>query len=166
MRALLLCALGVLVVPGAVTSASSAQTRGCPTSVDRAHLVRATGRGSLVGRRTGHRVQLVLLHVSRSAFRVAIAGRHSCRVDLVRFEHRWKSAPYQLHARLQGPAGSWEIRVAFEHYDAARHVLRARGLLEDHCVASCRETSAIASQADNSTEIVYASTFVPFDSSF
>jgi hypothetical protein len=166
MRALLLYVFGVLALPGAATGASSAPTGMCPTRVDRAHVVRAKGRGSLVHRRAGHRVELVLLHVSRSAFRLAIAGRGSCRVDLLRFEQRWKSAPYELHARLRSPAGSWEIRVGFVHYDAARHLLRVRGRLEDHEVASHPAHHPIPSQIDNSTEVVYASTFVPFDSSF
>ncbi len=138
----------------------------CPMRVDRAHVVRAKGRASLVHRLPGHRVALVLLHVSRSALRLAIAGRGSCRVDLVRFEQRWKSSPYSLHARLRSPAGSWEIRVGFVHYDAARQLLRIRGRLEDHERTSHPADKSIPSQADNATEIVYASTFVPFDSSF
>src|SRR5665213_3731018 len=106
MRPWLLCASAVLALLGVATSASSAQTSGCLASVDRAHVVRASGRVSLVHRRSGDRVELVLLHVSRSALRVAIAGKRSCGVDLVRFEHRWKGTPYELHARLRSPAGS------------------------------------------------------------
>jgi hypothetical protein len=165
MRALLICVGALLALPGAATTASSAQTGGCPSRADRAHVVRAIGHAGLIHRRTGHRVEIVLLGVSRSGVRLAIARRGSCRVDLVRFEQRWKSAPYQLHARLRSAAGSWEIRVGFVHYDAARHLLRARGLLEDHEVAD-QVNDASASQMNNSTEIVYASTFVPFDSSF
>ncbi len=166
MRGLLLCVLGFLALPAVASSASSGQTRMCATGLDRAHAVRAKGHGSLVYRRTGHRVELVLLHVSRSALRLAIAGHGSCRVDLARFEHRWKRAPYELHARLRRPGGSWEIRVGFMHYDAARHLLRIRGRLEDHEVVSRPAGKYIPSQEDNSTEVVYASTYVPFDSSF
>ncbi|MDQ6820370.1 MAG: hypothetical protein M3076_08565 [Actinomycetota bacterium] len=166
MRAWLICILGGLALLGAATSASSAQKGMCQRRVDRAHVVRATGGGSLVHRRAAHRVELVLLHVSRSALRLAIAGHGSCRVDLAGFEQRWKSGRYQLHARLRSAGGSWEIRVGFVHYDAARHLLRVRGRVEDHEVTGHPTNSFIPSQANDSTEIVYASTFVPFDSSF
>ena len=166
MRALLLGAFGVFALPAAATGTSSAQASTCPTLVDHAHVVRAKGRGSLVHKRASHRVELVLLHASRSAFRLALAGSNSCRVDLVRFEHRWRSAKYQLHARLRSSSGSWEIRVSFLHYDAARHLLRIRGRLEDHELTSRPPGKSIPSQADNATEIVYASNFIPFDSSF
>ncbi len=165
-RVLLLGAFGVVALPAATTGASSAHASMCATLVDHAHVVRAKGRGSLVHKRASHRVELVLLHVSRSAFRLALAGSNSCRVDLVRFEHRWRSAQYQLHARLRSSSGSWEIRVSFLHYDAARHLLRIRGRLEDHELTSRPPGKSIPSQADNATEIVYASNFIPFDSSF
>jgi hypothetical protein len=166
MRALLLCVVGVLTLLGSTTSASSAGTGMCPRRVDHAHVVRAKGSASLVHGRSGHRVELVLLYVNRSALRLRVAGHGSCGVDLVAFERRWKSAPYQLHARLRSPTGSWEVRVGFVHYDAARHLLRVRGRLEDHEVTGHPPEKLIPAQQDNSTEIVYASTFVPFDSSF
>lgn len=165
-RIAVLATVGSLALAGVMTSASSAHTGPCATRVDRTHVIRVRGHVSVVHRISGHRVELVLLHASRFALRLDIAGPDSCRVDLVRFERRWRSAPYELHARLRTPAGSWEIRVTFEHYDTARDLLRVRGILEDHEVTARAARTAFASQQNDATEIVYASDFIPFDSSF
>lgn len=157
--------------PGATASAvpagaPSLNTQGCATSLDRAHMLRTRSRGRVVIRRTGDLMELALHQVGRYATRLAVSRHDSCHVDLVRFEHRWQSAIRELHARLRSPTGSWEIRVTFVHYDAARHILTARGHLEDHEVSSRAAAVCNTGQACNPTEIVYASNFIPFDSSF
>jgi hypothetical protein len=148
--------LGLALLPGGPATASGGD---CPTRVDDDHALRASGSSARVRTRpNGHKV-LVLRDVGPSGRRVSVEdGDAVCAVRLARFEKHWTRLTYELHARLRGPSGSWAVRVRFVDYDPDRRVLRARGRLTDHRSAP--------RQTDPSWEIVYASTFVPFDSSF
>ena len=159
MRRLLIVSSCVLLLAAMLVPGSGAATgASCPARVDGKHVVRVRSDASLVHDRSGNRKELVVRHVGRFGQRLARAGGASCRVDLDAFAGHWTKVRTELHARLTNGSGSWAIRVRFVDYDAERHVLRARGELED--------SRAGGRQMNNATELVYASTFVPFDSSF
>ena len=148
-----------LLLTVSFSGGSPTQAAGCKTKIDSKHVLRASGTTSVVKTRKSKRKELVLRGVTPSALRDSLDGESStCSVDLNRFERHWKKLRYDLHAQLRSPSGKWAIKVSSIDYDPVKHTLRARGRLVGK--------RAVPRQIDPSTEIVYASTFVPFDSSF
>ena len=148
--------LAAVVVAMAATGAQASSKKPCTPVVDKNHIVRATGAKAFVKEIKGGMRELVVRGVGSSAARHALDDETECKIDLDRFEHGFRVSPRELHARL----GHVAVRVTSFDYDAATHTLRAKGRIEHEPHA------AHAAQMDSSTEIVFASTFVPFDSSF
>jgi hypothetical protein len=143
-------AAALLTVLVAVPAGSA---EGCrAVRVDDAHSLRATGTEVHVRVRDGGRKVIVLRGVPAAAVRHALDDGSTCTVGLERFEGHFRRVAYELHARV----GRHAIRVRSVEYDGDRRVLRVRG----------RAERAAARQSDTSTIIIFASTFVPFDSSF
>jgi hypothetical protein len=137
----------------ATALAPTTAASGCSGAhVDDGHVLKAQGASVRVRALDRGRKVIVLRGVPGKAVRRELDGGETCKVGLDRFEGRWKRLGYELHARL----GRHAIRVTAVHYDPERRVLRTRGRVER---SGPRQTV-------DSTLIVYASTFVPFDSSF
>ncbi|MEI2702884.1 MAG: hypothetical protein V9E83_10840 [Baekduia sp.] len=146
-------AIAILAVAGADAPASAPPA--CTPHVDRNHVVRAKGAKGFVKSTKGGARELVVRGVGPTGARQAIDDETGCDVDLDRFEHGFRTSPRELHARM----GRVAVRVTSFDYDAASGTLRTKGRIE-------HARAAQAAQMVNSTEIVYASTFIPFDSSF
>lgn len=129
----------------------------CHPHVSDGHVVRAEGSNSFVKAAKGGIRELVVRGVDPSAARHAIEEESRCEVELEAFEQHFRTTPYKLHARV----GRHAIRVRSLDYDPETKTLRTRGKLE----RTPKRTRASISDA-TPTQIVYASTFIPFDSSF
>ena len=153
--AVLTAAVSLAATAGAHAAASTKNQ--WHTRVDKTHRVHANGAKGFVKVTKGGVRELVMRGVGPSAARRTLSGRTQCAVDLERFEERFRTAPHELHARLDGIA----VRVTSVEYDADSSTLRAKGKIEH-----APQGAAQAAQKVDKTSVVFASTFIPFDSSF
>jgi hypothetical protein len=131
----------------------------CVPHVKDGHVVRATGTKSFVKAKKGGARELVVRGVEPTAVRRVIEEDTGCDIDLEEFEQRFLRAPYELHARVRRHA----ILVQSFTYDAAAKTLRVQGRHERE---PKREQRSAPRQTLSATQLVFASTFIPFDSSF
>lgn len=136
-----------------------AATPACVPQVKDGHVVRATGAKAFVKAQKGGIRELVVRGVDPAAELRELEAETGCKIDLEEFEQRFRRMPHELHARV----GRHAIRVTALRYDLETKTLRTKGKLEREPKRTSRSTTR---QALNSTQIVYASTFIPFDSSF
>lgn len=132
-----------------------AATPACVPHVKDGHVVRAAGTKHFVKEQKGGIRELVVRGVEPTAALHELEEETGCDIELEAFEQRFRSSPYELHARV----GRHAIRVRSFTYDPGTKTLRTKGKLE-------REPRSAPRQTMNVTQIVYASTFIPFDSSF
>lgn len=143
----------------AAAIALAASSPACPPVVADGHHVRATGASHFVKAKKGGHREIVVRGVDPAAVRQHVEDETGCEFELAAFVDAFRAAPHELHARV----GRHAIRVREISYDPATMTLRTKGRLERDPKAKRR---ASARQAANATMVVYASTFIPFDSSF
>lgn len=131
----------------------------CVPHVKDGHVVRATGTKAFVKAQKGGVRELVVRGVDPAAELRELEEESGCKIDLEEFEQRFRRAPHELHARV----GRHAVRVKSFTYDRETKTLRTKGTLEREPKRTSRSTTR---QALNLTQVVYASTFIPFDSSF
>lgn len=134
-------------------------TPACVPKVDDGHVVRAAGTTSFVKEQKGGIRELVVRGVEPEAALHKLEEETGCKIKLEEFEQRFRRTPHELHARV----GRHAVRVRSFDYDPATKTLRTKGKLERE---PKRESQSAPRQAPNITQIVFASTFIPFDSSF
>lgn len=146
------------MLPSLAAAAVLAAAPACPPHVADGHVVRAAGSHAFVKATKGGIRELVVRGVEPSAARHAVEAETTrCDVELKAFVEHFRTKPHVLHARL----GRHAIRVQRLDYDPETKTLRTHGKLQ----RTPKRTRA-ALRASTVTEIVYASTFIPFDSSF
>ncbi len=140
-------------------AALMAATPACAPHVQDGHAVVATGAKAFVKEKKGGHRELVVRGVEPTAVRRVLEEKTGCDIDLEAFEAHFRAAPHELHARL----GRHAIRVRSFDYEPETKTLRTKGKLQ----REPKDTSQSSPrQQTNLTAIVYASTFIPFDSSF
>ena len=156
----------VLIGVGVLASlpATAGAATSCVPHVDRTHTVHAGGVKGFVKATKGGIRELVVRGVGPSAARRAVDDETRCDIDLEAFEQRFRAHPHKLHARL----GKLAVRVTSVDYDPAAGTLRTKGRIErgPRAARAAGTASCVPSSAPCPTVIVYASTFIPFDSSF
>lgn len=136
-----------------------AATPACVPHVKDGHVVRATGTKSFVKEQKGGARELVVRGVEPTAVRRVVEEDTGCDIDLEEFEQRFLRAPYELHARVRRHA----ILVQSLTYDAETKTLRVKGRHERE---PKREQRSAPRQTPLQTQLVFANTFIPFDTSF
>lgn len=136
-----------------------AATPACVPHVKDGHRVRASGANAFVKEQRGGGRELVVRGVEPKATLQALEDETGCEIDLQEFAHRFRSSPYELHARVRRHA----IRVESFSYDPETKTLRAKGR---HERGPKRKRRSTPRQSMNVTQLVFASVFIPFDSSF
>lgn len=140
-------------------AALMAAAPGCAPHTQDGHAVLATGTKAFVKEKKGGHRELVMRGVEPTAIRRMLREKSGCNIDLEAFEAHFRATPHELHARL----GRHAIRVTSFDYEPGTKTLRTKGKLQR---GPKRASQSRPRQTPNMTEIVYASTYVPFDSSF
>ncbi len=140
-------------------AALMAATPACAPHVEDGHAVIATGTKAFVKEKKGGHRELVVRGVEPTAIRRALEEETGCDIDLEAFEAHFRASPHELHARL----GHHAIRVTSFDYEPGTKTLRTKGKLQRE---PKRAAQSKPRQTLNQTELIYASTFIPFDSSF
>lgn len=140
-------------------AALMAATPACAPHTQDGHAVVATGTTAFVKERKGGHREFVVRGVEPTAIRRALEEKTGCDIDLEAFEAHFRATPQELHARL----GRHAIRVRSLDYDPGTKTLRTKGKLQRE---PKRASKSRPRQTLDATELVYASTFIPFDSSF
>lgn len=146
-------------LPAFAAAVLLAATPACVPHVKDNHRVRAAGVTAFVKEQRGGGRELVVRGVEPKATLQALEDETGCEIDLQEFAQRFRSAPYELHARVR----RHPIRVESFAYDADTKTLRVKGR---HERGPKRTHHSAPRQAADATLLVFASTFIPFDSSF
>lgn len=149
-----------MTLPSLAAAILLAATPACDPRLGDGHVVRAEGAKAFVKEQRGGHREIVVRGVGPTARRHDSSDDEDagCEIELAAFRQHFHAEPYALHARL----GRHAIRVRAIDYDPATETLRTKGRLE----RTPKAARSTLRQSQNAMQLVYASTFIPFDSSF